>query len=90
MLIKSKFINLYYECYKLQLPDYCVRVNKYILLLLIFVGDFFPEEYRIKDEPDPDVRISQEEADKMVEPKNEFYDDEKDNDKEPVPEKIEI
>ncbi|XP_026333194.1 histone deacetylase 3 isoform X1 [Hyposmocoma kahamanoa] len=53
-------------------------------------GDFFPEEYRIKDEPDPDVRISQEEADKMVEPKNEFYDDEKDNDKEPVPEKMEI
>ncbi|CAH0595467.1 unnamed protein product [Chrysodeixis includens] len=49
-------------------------------------GDFFPEEYRIKDEPDPDVRISQEEADKMVEPKNEFYEDEKDNDKEPPPE----
>ncbi|KAJ8713092.1 hypothetical protein PYW08_008396 [Mythimna loreyi] len=46
-------------------------------------GDFFPDEYRIKDEPDPDVRISQEEADKMVEPKNEFYDDEKDNDKDP-------
>ncbi|XP_026740888.1 histone deacetylase 3 [Trichoplusia ni] len=49
-------------------------------------GDFFPEEYRIKDEPDPDVRISQEEADKMVEPKNEFYEDEKDNDKDPPPE----
>ncbi|XP_072934589.1 histone deacetylase 3 [Epargyreus clarus] len=47
-------------------------------------GDFFPEEYRIKEEPDPDIRISQEEADKMVEPKNEFYDDEKDNDKESV------
>ncbi|KAF9414803.1 hypothetical protein HW555_007383 [Spodoptera exigua] len=47
-------------------------------------GDFFPEEYRIKDEPDPDVRISQEEADKMVDAKNEFYEDEKDNDKEPV------
>ncbi|PZC74020.1 histone deacetylase 3 [Helicoverpa armigera] len=46
-------------------------------------GDFFPEEYRIKEEPDPDVRISQEEADKIVEPKNEFYEDEKDNDKEP-------
>ncbi|KAH9641149.1 hypothetical protein HF086_013006 [Spodoptera exigua] len=46
--------------------------------------DFFPEEYRIKDEPDPDVRISQEEADKMVDAKNEFYEDEKDNDKEPV------
>lgn len=51
-------------------------------------GDFFPEEYRIKEEPDPDVRISQEEADKMVEPKNEFFDDEKDNDKEPEPEFI--
>lgn len=47
-------------------------------------GDFFPEEYRIKEEPDPDVRISQEEADRMVEPRNEFYDDEKDNDKEMV------
>ncbi|KAG6455343.1 hypothetical protein O3G_MSEX009154 [Manduca sexta] len=49
-------------------------------------GDFFPEEYKIKEEPDPDVRISQEEADKIVEPKNEFYEDEKDNDKETVPE----
>ncbi|KAJ8711437.1 hypothetical protein PYW07_008679 [Mythimna separata] len=49
-------------------------------------GDFFPDEYRIKDEPDPDVRISQEEADKIVEPKNEFYEDEKDNDKDPPPE----
>ncbi|XP_034827651.1 histone deacetylase 3 [Maniola hyperantus] len=47
-------------------------------------GDFLPEEYRIKEEPDPDIRISQEEADKMVEAKNEFYDDEKDNDKETV------
>ncbi|KAG6459532.1 histone deacetylase 3 [Manduca sexta] len=49
-------------------------------------GDFFPEEYKIKEEPDPDVRISQEEADKIVEPKNEFYEDEKDNDKETVAE----
>ncbi|CAH2094028.1 unnamed protein product [Euphydryas editha] len=49
-------------------------------------GDFLPEEYRIKEEPDPDIRISQEEADKMIEPKNEFYEDEKDNDKEQVPE----
>nr|XP_037872152.1 histone deacetylase 3 isoform X2 [Bombyx mori] len=49
-------------------------------------GDFFPEDYRIKDEPDPDVRISQDDADKMVEPKNEFYEDEKDNDKELPPE----
>ncbi|CAB3219866.1 unnamed protein product [Arctia plantaginis] len=46
-------------------------------------GDFFPDEYRIKEEPDPDVRISQEETDKMVEPKNEFFEDERDNDKEP-------
>lgn len=50
-------------------------------LLFNFPGDFFPDEYRIKDDPDPDVRISQEESDKMVDPKNEFYDDEKDNDK---------
>ncbi|OWR47805.1 histone deacetylase 3 [Danaus plexippus] len=49
-------------------------------------GDFLPEEYRIKEEPDPDIRISQEEADKMVEPKNEFFDDDKDNDKESLPE----
>ncbi|XP_063833224.1 histone deacetylase 3 [Ostrinia nubilalis] len=49
-------------------------------------GDFFPEEYRIKDEPDPDVKMTQEEADKIVDAKNEFYDDEKDNDKEaPAP-----
>ncbi|XP_059048870.1 histone deacetylase 3 [Achroia grisella] len=44
-------------------------------------GDFFPDEYKIKDELDPDIRICKEEADMMVEPKNEFYDDEKDNDK---------
>lgn len=56
----------------------------YLFTLYEFTGDFFPEEYRIKDEPDPDVRISQEEADKMVDAKNEFYEDEKDNDKEPV------
>ncbi|XP_026754881.2 histone deacetylase 3 [Galleria mellonella] len=49
-------------------------------------GDFFPEEFKIKEEPDPDVRISKEEADMMVEPKNEFYDDEKDNDKDLVTE----
>ncbi|XP_047998972.1 histone deacetylase 3 [Leguminivora glycinivorella] len=47
-------------------------------------GDFFPEDYKIKDEPDPDIRISQEESDKMVEPKNEFYDGDNDNDKETV------
>ncbi|KAL0867581.1 hypothetical protein ABMA27_008349 [Loxostege sticticalis] len=45
-------------------------------------GDFFPEEYRIKDEPDPDVKMTQEDQDKMVDAKNEFYDDDKDNDKE--------
>ncbi|XP_063368514.1 histone deacetylase 3 [Cydia amplana] len=47
-------------------------------------GDFFPEDYKIKDEPDPDIRISQDEADKMVEPKNEFYDGDTDHDKEAV------
>lgn len=36
---------------------------------------------RIKEEPDPDIKISQEEADKMVDAPNEFYDSEKDNDK---------
>ncbi|XP_063388963.1 histone deacetylase 3 [Cydia fagiglandana] len=47
-------------------------------------GDFFPEDYKIKDEPDPDIRISQEDSDKMVEPKNEFYDGDTDHDKEAV------
>jgi len=32
------------------------------------------------DEPDPEVRISQQERDNMVEPDNEFYEDEYDND----------
>ncbi|KAL4712411.1 hypothetical protein ACJJTC_001572 [Scirpophaga incertulas] len=45
-------------------------------------GDFFPDEYRIKDDTDPDVKMTQEEADKLVEPKNEFFEDEKDNDRE--------
>ncbi|XP_053616961.1 histone deacetylase 3 isoform X3 [Plodia interpunctella] len=49
-------------------------------------GDFFPEEFKIKEEPDPDVRISKDEADMMVDAKNEFYDDEKDNDKDNVKE----
>lgn len=40
-----------------------------------------PEENRIKEEPDPDVRINQMDEDKMVEPKNEFFDGENDNDK---------
>lgn len=40
-----------------------------------------PEDERIKEEPDPDVRISQSDEDKMVEPKNEFFDGEQDNDK---------
>ncbi|XP_077291352.1 histone deacetylase 3 [Arctopsyche grandis] len=43
--------------------------------------DAFPDELRIKEEPDPDVKVSQEEADKMVDAQNEFYDSEKDNDK---------
>ncbi|KAM3959490.1 histone deacetylase 3 [Aphomia sociella] len=47
-------------------------------------GDFFPDEYKIKEEPDPDVRVSKDESDMIVEPKNEFYDDEKDNDKDSV------
>lgn len=47
------------------------------------IGDPFPdddEEERMRDESDPDVRISQELEDKMVEAKNEFYDGDKDND----------
>lgn len=45
-------------------------------------GDVIPDDdEKMRDEPDPDVRISQELEDKMVEAKNEFYDGEKDNDK---------
>ncbi|KPJ07782.1 Histone deacetylase 3 [Papilio machaon] len=51
--------------------------------------DFFPEDYKIKEEPDPDVKMTQEEIDKFVEPKNEFYEDDKDNEKETVIEKKE-
>lgn len=40
-----------------------------------------PEDERIKEEPDPDVRISQSDEDRMVEAKNEFYDGDQDNDK---------
>lgn len=42
----------------------------------------------MKEEPDPDIRVSQEESDKMVEPKNEFFEDEKDNDKESVSQEV--
>lgn len=47
-------------------------------------GPAIPEEAKVKEEEDPDVRISQELEDKMVEAKNEFYDGDKDNDKEDV------
>lgn len=40
-----------------------------------------PEDQRIKEEPDPDVRVSQSDEDRLVEPKNEFYDGDQDNDK---------
>lgn len=42
------------------------------------------EDEKMKDEDDPDNRISQELEDKMVEPKNEFYDGDKDNDKDDI------
>lgn len=44
-------------------------------------GDAILEDEKIKEGEDPDVRISQELEDKIVEPKNEFYDGDKDNDK---------
>lgn len=44
-------------------------------------GDAFLEDEKFKEESDPDVRISQDDADKIVEAKNEFYDGDKDNDK---------
>lgn len=44
-------------------------------------GPAIQEDEKIKEEEDSDVRISQEMEDKMVEAKNEFYDGDKDNDK---------
>jgi histone deacetylase 1/2 len=46
-----------------------------------------PDLYLIDDpeEPNPDVRISQKEEDKMIFKENEFYADEKDQDKVPLP-----
>lgn len=47
-------------------------------------GPALTEDEKIKEEEDSDIRISQELEDKIVEPKNEFYDGDKDNDKEDV------
>uniref|UniRef100_A0A182QSK7 Histone deacetylase n=1 Tax=Anopheles farauti TaxID=69004 RepID=A0A182QSK7_9DIPT len=45
--------------------------------------DALPEELKAvkKEEPNPDVRMSQEDEDRLVEPKNEFFDGDNDNDK---------
>lgn len=44
--------------------------------------DGLPDECdRMRDEPDPDVRMSQADEDRLVEAKNEFYDGDNDNDK---------
>lgn len=42
------------------------------------------EDERMQDEPDPNVRISQADEDRMIEPRNEFYDGDRDNDKSEV------
>lgn len=47
-------------------------------------GPAITEDEKMKEEEDSDVRISQELEDKMVEPKNEFYDGDKDNDKDDI------
>lgn len=47
-------------------------------------GDMIKEDEKVKEEDDPDVRISQDLEDKMVEAKNEFYDGDRDNDKDDV------
>lgn len=39
------------------------------------------EDERMQEEPDPNVRISQSDEDRMVEPRNEFYAGDRDNDK---------
>lgn len=43
--------------------------------------DALPEENRLQENPDPDVRMNQSDEDRIIEPKNEFYDGEQDNDK---------
>lgn len=52
-----------------------------VLLNIFVVDDALPEENRVKEEPDPDVRISQMDEDQTVEMKNEFFDGDQDNDK---------
>jgi histone deacetylase 3 len=45
-------------------------------------GDVFPsQDGGIHDETDPDIRVSQADEDRRVEPTNEFYDGDKDQDK---------
>ena len=43
--------------------------------------DALPEENRLKEEPNPDIRINQSDDDQIVEAKNEFFDGDQDNDK---------
>lgn len=43
--------------------------------------DALPEDNRMKEDPDPDVRLNQSDEDRMVEAKNEFFDGDHDNDK---------
>lgn len=42
--------------------------------------DALPENNRARYEPNPDERLNQEDKDNMIEPKNEFYDGDEDND----------
>lgn len=43
--------------------------------------DALPEDGRMHEDPDPDVRMTQSDEDKAVEAKNEYYDGDQDNDK---------
>lgn len=43
--------------------------------------DALPEENRLKEEPNPDIRVNQSDDDQIVEAKNEFFDGDQDNDK---------
>ncbi|KAF5290127.1 hypothetical protein FQA39_LY14908 [Lamprigera yunnana] len=47
-------------------------------------GDLYSDSEKMKEDEDPDVRISQELEDKMVTVKNEFYEGDKDQDKEEI------
>lgn len=55
--------------------------RKEVILNETFTEDALPDDKRLREEPDKDVRLNQMDEDNMVEAKNEFYDGDQDNDK---------